>query len=237
MRCVEREVGDVAHDAGQSVVLGCVDPGDAHRSSCARSASGMMPPTTTGASTPGFPQLHAGSRAPGRGASPDRIESPTMSTSSSRAAAAISAGREPDALVDDLHAGVAGRDRDLLGAVRVAVEAGLADEQPDRAAGRRPRPAARWPGPACISSPGRTATAPTPVGARYSPNTSRSAPAHSPTVPPARASAIVAGTRFSVVAATARRCASARVDRGLVARRRATPRSPRPARARPRDRW
>ena len=46
-------------------------------------------------------------------------------------------------------------------------------------------------------SPTGAATAPTPVGARYSPNTSRSAPAHSPTVPPARASAIVAGTRFS----------------------------------------
>ncbi len=37
----------------------------------------------------------------------------------------------------------------------------------------------------------------TPVGARYSPNTSRSAPAHSPVVPPACARAMVAGMRFS----------------------------------------
>src|SRR5689334_10895428 len=40
-----------------------------------------------------------------------------------------------------------------------------------------------------IPPTGAAATAPTPVGARYSPNTSRSAPAHSPTVPPARANA------------------------------------------------
>ena len=39
-------------------------------------------------------------------------------------------GGQPDPLVDDLEAGVAGPDGDLLGAVAVAVEAGLADEQP-----------------------------------------------------------------------------------------------------------
>ena len=50
----------------------------------------------------------------------------------------------------------------------------------------------------------------TPVGARYSPNTSRSAPAHSPTVPPARAQAMVAGMRLASVIATARRSSSAR---------------------------
>ena len=58
-------------------------------------------------------------------------------------------GREPDALVDDLHARVARGDRDLLGAVGVAVEAGLAHEDADRVAelvgarlhpGSRPRP-------------------------------------------------------------------------------------------------
>ncbi len=43
-------------------------------------------------------------------------------------------GREPDALVDDLEAGVAGAYGDLLGAVRVAVEPGLADQQPQPAA-------------------------------------------------------------------------------------------------------
>ena len=113
-------------------------------------------------------------------------------------------GRQPDALVDDLHARVARRDRDLLGAVGVAVEPGLADQDPDRAAERlRPRPApARAPRP----SPRPTARVhpPTPVGARYSPNTSRSAPAHSPTVPPARASSIVAGVRLSVPRAVSR---------------------------------
>ena len=90
---------------------------------------------------------------------------------------------------------------------------------------------------ASISAPSLAATAFTPVGARYSPNTSRNAPAHSPTVPPALASAIVAGTRFSSCAATARSSSSARVDRGLVARG-----APRRDRLdvlvlRPRDRW
>src|SRR5690348_814041 len=37
--------------------------------------------------------------------------------------------RQADALVDHLHAGVARAHRDLLGAVGVAVEAGLADEE------------------------------------------------------------------------------------------------------------
>ena len=41
------------------------------------------------------------------------------------------AGGQPDALVDDLHPGVAGVDGDLLGPVRVAVEARLADQQLD----------------------------------------------------------------------------------------------------------
>ena len=39
-------------------------------------------------------------------------------------------GRQADALVDDLEAGVAGADGDLLGAVGVPVEARLADEEP-----------------------------------------------------------------------------------------------------------
>ena len=42
-------------------------------------------------------------------------------------------GREADALVDDLHAEVAGADGDLLGTVGVAVQAGLADEDADLA--------------------------------------------------------------------------------------------------------
>ena len=44
--------------------------------------------------------------------------------------------READALVDDVHADVARADGDLLGAVGVAVEAGLADEDLRRAADR-----------------------------------------------------------------------------------------------------
>ena len=38
--------------------------------------------------------------------------------------------RQPDALVDDLEAGVAGAHGHLLGAVGVPVETGLADEDP-----------------------------------------------------------------------------------------------------------
>src|SRR5260370_24916401 len=41
---------------------------------------------------------------------------------------------EPDALVDHLHAGVAGAHRDLLGAVGMAVEPGFADQKFDAAA-------------------------------------------------------------------------------------------------------
>src|SRR6202000_1461564 len=45
-------------------------------------------------------------------------------------------GREADALVDDLHADVAGAQGDLLGAVGVAVEARLADQDLDPVADR-----------------------------------------------------------------------------------------------------
>ena len=53
-------------------------------------------------------------------------------------------GGEADALVDDLHAGVARPHRDLLGAVGVPVEAGFAHQDPDRDARgpRRPPPRA-----------------------------------------------------------------------------------------------
>ena len=65
--------------------------------------------------------------------------------------------READALVDDLEAGVAGRHGDLLGAVGVAVEAGLGDEEARGPAGAPARArvrartrssAPRWPTPA-----------------------------------------------------------------------------------------
>ena len=51
---------------------------------------------------------------------------------------------------------------------------------------------------ASSASSGEIPAAPsTPVGARYSPNTSRSVPAHSPVVAPARAAASVAGMMFT----------------------------------------
>ena len=62
------------------------------------------------------------------------------------------------------------------------------------------------------------AASPTPVGARYSPNTSRSVCAHSPVVAPARAAAIVAGMMFSPSSrGDPRELRERLVDRGLVA--------------------
>src|SRR5213596_893117 len=85
--------------------------------------------------------------------------------------------RPADAAVDHLEAGLAGRDCDHLRAVRVAVEPGLPDHDPGT----------------------------TPVGERYSPNTSRSAAAHSPVVTRASAQVSEAGIRFSPGLADSRR--------------------------------
>ena len=81
-------------------------------------------------------------------------------------------GGQPDPLVDDLEAGVAGADGDLLGAVAVSVETRLGDQHAQPLpelllrAGRRP-PAGQ--GVARLGAP--TPTDPeTPVGARNSPN-------------------------------------------------------------------
>ena len=60
---------------------------------------------------------------------PDRIDRPTTCTSFSAAAATIASARQADAVIDHLHAGVAGARRDLLGAVGMAVEAGFADQE------------------------------------------------------------------------------------------------------------
>ncbi len=97
---------------------------------------------------------------------------PITLASSSAAWRAISAADSRMPRVDDVEADVAGGDRDHLGAVRVTVEARLADHHP------RP-PAAR--GAAISATRSRTAsTAPsssrscwpsTPVAGRYSPNT------------------------------------------------------------------
>ena len=60
---------------------------------------------------------------------PERIDRPTTCTFFSAAAATIASGGQADAVVDHLHAGVARAGSDLLGAVGMAVEAGLADQE------------------------------------------------------------------------------------------------------------
>ena len=178
----------------------------------------MMPPTTTGTSTPLRAQEPDGLGHQAAVRSREHRETDEVDVFVARDRRDL-LGRQPDALVHDLHPGVARRHRDLLGAVRVAVEPGLAHEDAD---GMTERLGAVVHLRACSYHriPGRRVRPPpTPVGARYSPNTSRSAPAHSPTVPPARASAIVAGVE--VVGA----------PRRVPHRRRAPPR-PRRRRAR-----
>ena len=131
---------------------------------------------------------------------PERIDSPTTSTSSSSAAAAIWAGvsRIPWYTTSI----PASRAATAICSAPFACPSrpGL----PTRIFGGPPIVAAcscTWRRTLSMSSATLAPIPPTPVGARYSPNTSRSASAHSPTVPPALASAIVAGIRFSVVAA------------------------------------
>lgn len=116
---------------------------------------------------------------------------------------------QPDALVDHLEPDVAGAHGHLLGPVGVPVQPRLADEhaQPlvQLVAGRAD------PGPTVAISPAASpeTAAATPVGARNSPNTSRSAPVHSPVVTPALAHAIEASMRFVSVLAASRRLSSA----------------------------
>ena len=151
----------------------------------------MMPPTMTGTSPAPAARSPSSTSGTSSMCEPDRIESPTQCTSSATAAATICSRRQPDALVDHLEPGVAGPHGDLLGAVAVPVEAGLADQQPQPLAellAGAAHPLAHRREVAVRPSPRRRPRAPeTPVGARYSPNTSRSAPAHSPVVTPARA--------------------------------------------------
>ena len=156
-----------------------------------------MPPTTTGASTPSLAQQphdlgHQLEVAAREDRQADHVD--VLVAGDGRDLL----GRQADALVDDLHAGVAGGHGDLLGAVGVAVEAGLGHQEPGRPARHAPapaRPRRRRPS----APPAAPAAAATPVGARYSPNTSRSTPAHSPVVPPAWARSMVAGMTFSPV--------------------------------------
>ena len=149
---------------------------------------------------------------------PERIDRPTRCTSSATAAADDLLGREPDALVDDLEPGVARPHGDLLGAVAVPVQpracrraAAAARRAPRRCGATVARTSARASAPAPA-----TPTEPlTPVGARNSPNTSRSAPAHSPVVTPARAHSRVAAMRLVSEPASATRRASADAARSL----------------------
>ena len=228
------QLGDVGHDLGQPEVLRCVDPGHAHGLQLGAVRVRDDATDHHGRVDPGRRAARRASRAPARGGSRTGSRGPTTSTSSSRAAAAISAGRQADALVDDLHARRRGP-RPRSARRRWSGRRGRACRRGAGSAGRRRLGDRRDLRPHRVASrrPAARATAPTPVGPRYSPNTSRSAPAHSPTVPPASASSIVAGTRFSVVAATARSRAERGVDRGVVARRAPLLDRLRPARARP----
>ncbi len=79
---------------------------------------------------------------------------------------------QPDALVDDLEAGVPGPDRNLLGTVRMSVEAGFADQQPQPSPELIPGTPDLLPDRARSVPASATPTAPdTPVGARNSPKT------------------------------------------------------------------
>ena len=113
----------------------------------------MMPPTTTGASTPCVAQQPHGLGHELAVRAREHREADEVDVLVARGGRDL-LGREPDALVDDLHARVARRDRDLLGAVGVAVEPGLADEDADRVAELR----ARAPGPARAPRPSPSPT-------------------------------------------------------------------------------
>ena len=130
-------------------------------------------------------------------------------------------GRQPDALVDHLEAGVTGPHGDLLGAVGVPVQARLADQEAQLADAQVLAPSARpCGGPRPGPSPPRRGPPPArtrhPSGARNSPNTSRRAPAHSPVVTPARAHSRVASMRLPVPLAASFSFSSALHGRGWL---------------------
>ena len=98
---------------------------------CSRSSSassrGIVPPTTTSTSSAPFSFRPSRIRGTSVMCAPERIEIPTASASSWIAVSTICSGRLVQAGVDDLHAGVAQRAGDDLGAAVVTVEAGLRD--------------------------------------------------------------------------------------------------------------
>ena len=86
------EVGDLAHDPVQVEVLRRVDARRRRpRRGGAASAGGMIPPTITGASTPGSRSSSTDAGTSSR-CEPERIERPITSTSSWTAEAAICSG-------------------------------------------------------------------------------------------------------------------------------------------------
>ena len=91
------------------------------------SASGMMPPTTMGTVSQPSSSMRRRISVTRRTWAPERMESPTTCTLSSRAGRGNLLGRQPDSLVDDLDTAVAGAQGNLLGAIGVTVKPGLAD--------------------------------------------------------------------------------------------------------------
>ena len=175
------------------------------------SLSGMIPPTTTGTSS------RPASRRPSQHRRHDLQVRAGQDRQADDVHVLLDRGRddlrrgEPDALVDRPRSRRRGRGR-RSARRRWSARRGRAC-RPGSAAGRRaPR---RWPAPArgrrsASRRPRRRRwPRPRPVGARYSPNTSRSTPAHSPVVTPARAQSRVAAIRFASVPAAARRASSA----------------------------
>ena len=136
-----------AHDRGDAVVLGGEHRGHAAASRVAASASGMMPPTTTGTSvSPGGAQTVQDLRDEGQVRAGQDGQTDAVDVLRDRSSHDLR-GRQPDALVDDLETGVARADRDLLGAVAVPVEPRLADQEAEPVAelvaGTRGPPRAR----------------------------------------------------------------------------------------------
>ena len=174
--------------------------------------SGMMPPTKTGTSD-------SAALAQQLGDAWESASDASRSGSTGRrhrrllrsAELTICSGREADAVVDHLEAGFLGAHRHLLGAVRVAVEARLGHQQPDRmadlaattAGGRAapPRMVAASPENVAPCKPRRRA-----VLAEYCAEACR---AHSPVVTPACAARIDAGMMFVRAARRIRRARAA----------------------------
>ena len=163
---------------------------------------------------------------------------PTRWTSSATAGRDDLLRRQPDALVDDLEAGVARPHRDLLGAVGVPVETGLADEDPQRSPSSSP---VRATSDAHVGERLRAGAGPRPSRRpRWGPELAEhlaQRAAHSPVVTPARAHSSVAGMRLVVgggVLDEAREADAARSAAGVgVAAPRASAAPPRPRLPRP----